>query len=167
MKAISILQPWATLVASGFKHFETRSWNIKYRGELLIHASAKWNNSLYQKIIDIGAEEPLYSIGYHLTSIKNGTIKTNLPLGAIIGKVNLIDCIKVSDLQLMKDTCTPMRAGGKLVPENWDREFAFGDYSFGRYGWLLSEPVLFKTPIPYKGQLQIWNYNGEIPESAD
>ena len=38
MKAITILQPFATLIASGEKHFETRSWKTDYRGPLLIHA---------------------------------------------------------------------------------------------------------------------------------
>ncbi len=46
MKAISILQPWASLVALGHKKIETRSWNTKYRGELLIHASKKQTHML-------------------------------------------------------------------------------------------------------------------------
>jgi hypothetical protein len=41
MKVISIIQPWATLIAIGEKKFETRSWSTKYRGELAIHASKK------------------------------------------------------------------------------------------------------------------------------
>lgn len=40
MKVISIMQPWATLIVLGHKKIETRSWNTKYRGEILIHASA-------------------------------------------------------------------------------------------------------------------------------
>jgi activating signal cointegrator 1 len=39
MKAISLLQPWATLVVMGVKTIETRSWQTPHRGELLIHAS--------------------------------------------------------------------------------------------------------------------------------
>jgi hypothetical protein len=38
MRALSILQPWATLLLSGAKHYETRSWKTDYRGPLLIHA---------------------------------------------------------------------------------------------------------------------------------
>ena len=47
MKVLSILQPWASLCLTvdekgkALKQIETRSWNTKYRGELLIHASAK------------------------------------------------------------------------------------------------------------------------------
>ena len=38
MKALTIIQPWATLIASGHKMNETRSWKTNYRGEVLIHA---------------------------------------------------------------------------------------------------------------------------------
>ena len=38
MKALTIKQPWATLIIQGDKRFEFRSWQTKYRGELLIHA---------------------------------------------------------------------------------------------------------------------------------
>jgi hypothetical protein len=39
MKALSIIQPWATLLAMGAKKIETRSYRTPYRGPLLIHAS--------------------------------------------------------------------------------------------------------------------------------
>ena len=38
MKVLTIKQPWATLIAKGYKEYEFRTWNTKYRGELLIHA---------------------------------------------------------------------------------------------------------------------------------
>ncbi len=41
MKAISIRQPWASMIASGEKTIETRTWSTKYRGPLLIVASKK------------------------------------------------------------------------------------------------------------------------------
>lgn len=43
MKAISIKQPWANLIASGQKTIETRVWTAEYRGPLLI-VSAKSPN---------------------------------------------------------------------------------------------------------------------------
>ncbi|WBF05198.1 ASCH_ASC-1 domain containing protein [Burkholderia phage CSP3] len=39
MKALSIRQPWAWLVAAGHKDIENRTWRTSYRGPLLIHAS--------------------------------------------------------------------------------------------------------------------------------
>jgi hypothetical protein len=39
LKAISVKQPWANLIASGEKTIETRLWETKYRGPLLIVSS--------------------------------------------------------------------------------------------------------------------------------
>jgi hypothetical protein len=39
MKAISIKQPWANLIASGQKTIETREWSTSYRGQLLLVSS--------------------------------------------------------------------------------------------------------------------------------
>lgn len=41
MKAISLKQPWANMIASGRKTIETRTWPTKYRGEILIVSSRK------------------------------------------------------------------------------------------------------------------------------
>lgn len=41
MKVLSIIEPWASLIANGKKSIETRSWKTSYRGELYIHASKK------------------------------------------------------------------------------------------------------------------------------
>ena len=38
MKAITIKQPFASLIAAGLKEYEFRTWKTKYRGEILIHA---------------------------------------------------------------------------------------------------------------------------------
>jgi len=39
MKAITIKQPWAQLIARRLKHIENRSWVTSYRGPLIIQAS--------------------------------------------------------------------------------------------------------------------------------
>ena len=39
MKALTLLQPWASLVAIGVKRWETRAWRTSYAGPLAIHAS--------------------------------------------------------------------------------------------------------------------------------
>jgi hypothetical protein len=41
VKALTLHQPWASLVAAGVKMIETRSWSTRYRGPLAIHAGAK------------------------------------------------------------------------------------------------------------------------------
>ena len=68
MKALSLKQPWAELVANGRKKIELRKWNTNFRGRFLIHAS---------KIPDFDA---MKRFGFD-----------NLPMGAIVGKANLAD----------------------------------------------------------------------------
>jgi len=41
MKAISLWQPWASMIASGKKTIETRKWATSYRGDLLICSTRK------------------------------------------------------------------------------------------------------------------------------
>ena len=39
LRALTLTQPWASLIAAGAKHWETRSWRTRFRGELAIHAA--------------------------------------------------------------------------------------------------------------------------------
>lgn len=41
MKVITLWQPWASLIAHGYKTYETRSWTTSYRGQLAIHAAKR------------------------------------------------------------------------------------------------------------------------------
>ena len=41
MKALSVKQPWASMIASGQKTIELRSWQTRYRGDLIICASKR------------------------------------------------------------------------------------------------------------------------------
>lgn len=150
MKVLSILQPWASLVVTkdpktgkAYKQIETRSWNTKYRGPLLIHAGI---GKQYRKLPTDG---PLWM---------NCPMRLfeSMPFGAIIGMVNLVDTF-------------PMETAGKVFQKmsdigikDQDQEIAFGDYSTGRTGWILSDPILFQTPIPCKGNLSIWNLPAEL-----
>jgi len=72
MKCLSVCQPFANLIIQGKKTMELRKWNTKFRGEFLVHAP--------QKI--------------RLDDCKRLKIKSNLVVGAIIGKVELIDVKK-------------------------------------------------------------------------
>lgn len=131
MKVLSIKEPYATLIASGKKLIETRSWKTNYRGEIFIHASGT-------KL----AKEYLTS-EYVLSLITN----LNLNFGNIICKANLIDCVYMDDNFLNKIKLNT-------------KEYNLGLYEKGRYAWIFEdvEPIY---PIPVKGKLNIWNYEGE------
>lgn len=55
-----------------------------------------------------------------------------------------------------------MKTDNKISQDLIEQELAFGDYSPNRFGWLLANAVWFVNPIPAKGSLSIWNFNGEI-----
>lgn len=131
MKVISIREPFATLIANGTKTIETRSWKTNYRGELFIHASGK---KLAKDIL---------TNGYVLDLIKN----LDMSYGNIICRCNLVDCIYMDEefLEYIKHNPT---------------EYNVGEYKLGRYAWIIKdiEPIY---PIFAKGQLSIWNFDGE------
>jgi hypothetical protein len=76
VKALTVRQPWASLIVDGIKDVENRSWRTNYRGRLGIHAAQRFD----QELMD------LYG---HL-------LDDDLPLGALIGSVKLIDCVNNS-----------------------------------------------------------------------
>ena len=43
MKALTIHQPWAGMIAAGWKRIETRTWRTKHRGQIAIHASQTYD----------------------------------------------------------------------------------------------------------------------------
>lgn len=128
MKVLTIKQPWATLIMQGYKRFEFRSWQTKYRGDLLIHAG---------KGID---KEAIKRLSKYLPK--------ELPLGKILGKVTLIDCVKMSP-----------EFKEELLKENSD---IYTKSSFQEnYGWQMDDVQAFKEPIEAKGHLSLWKYNIE------
>jgi hypothetical protein len=89
MKALSIRQPWATLICKGIKNVENRTWKTNYRGKLLIHASS------YKCPKDFVYRLPLELCSPLCNEITYGSIKPDdFISGAIIGYVDLVDCIE-------------------------------------------------------------------------
>ena len=137
MKAITVKQPWASLIVHGIKDIENRTWACpkKYIGQrVLIHAGASswiWNRVLnYINFVNKKLLPVFIKLGY------NGTWLRNLPTGSIIGSVQIVGCVINH-------------------PSIWAEK--------GVYNWVLANPVLFEKPIPAKGKLSFWDYNGELP----
>jgi activating signal cointegrator 1 len=158
MKVISLLQPWASLVVLGHKKIETRSWNTKYRGELLIHASA--SKKMAKFFIDVEPFQGVFEkhFDWLIPNIDE------LPFGAIIGKVNLIDTFHTEDAETIINHSEDLfeiinTKDNKAFEKAVTKEIAFGDYSPNRYGWLLSNPIVFDNPIPAKGMLGLWEFD--------
>ena len=76
MKALTICQPYAELIARGLKPIENRTWPTPYRGRLFIHAgkSRAWLDD---------DDERMYP---------------GLLFGAIVAVATLYDCVRVDRL---------------------------------------------------------------------
>lgn len=140
MKALTLTQPWATLVALGVKTIETRSWSTSYRGPLAIHAATSfpaWARGFARTT----ARRDLYAMAREL----DGDIfdPKVLPRGAVLCAVRLMDVVSTSE-------------------PGFDRfytgEVEYGDYSPGRFAWYLSHLHRLPDPIPAKGALGLWEW---------
>ena len=157
MKAITLTQPWATLVSLGAKTIETRSWGTSHRGWLAIHA-AKTMPSFAR---DLCFDEPFFSAleaaGDWVPDAENPTVtKLNLPYGAIVAVVNLHH---VGEIR------RAWNGNPYVYPKDWSvtgDEVAFGDYTFGRRGWILANPHPLREPIPCRGAQGLWDIPAEI-----
>ena len=130
MKAISLKEPWASLVSEKIKCIETRSWFTKYRGELYIHVSKR---KLTKNDLLIFKEQ------LNLLKVKN------FRYGYIIAKCNLVDC-KYMNENFINEI------------KNNHKEYICGNYKIGRYAWILKNIEVLEKPIEHKGQLGIWNF---------
>lgn len=141
LKAITIQQPWATLIAIGEKTFETRTWATKHEGILAIHAGKTIDKEAYKKHAEVLARH-----GY--------PTKDSLPVGAVIATTFIGTQHKV----VSEDKGNSAVTDQGLTIEG--SEYQYGYYDVGNFAWKLDSVKKFAEPIPSKGQLGLWNFNG-------
>lgn len=142
VKALSLIQPWASLIAFGEKRIETRSWATSYRGIVAIHAS--------KRIPPEDREFVECDEDFQTALSRNGVTLKDLPLGCIIATAVLDRCIPTIQA----------RAYLEEVPGNWpEHERHFGNFDRGRFAWLLTDVRPLRNPIPAKGSLGLWEWD--------
>lgn len=134
MKAISLWQPWATLIAIGVKQYETRSWATSYRGLLAIHAAKR-----PVKVEEITFE---ISLGLIAAGIRD---PYSVPLGAILCIVRLVDVVTTESL---------MDIEGFFDTD----EYCYGNYDDNRYAWKMEVVKIAPEPISVKGAKGLWTW---------
>ncbi len=138
VKALTLHQPWASLIAAGLKQYETRSWSTSYRGPLAIHAGQQ-NGEL-----DLAAV---------LTDKERARLPGVLPSGAVVCLCRLVDVVK-----------SEMIAAD---PEfSVSRESHLGNFAPGRHGWKLEVVKVFDPPIPARGEQGLWEWGMPIDEPS-
>lgn len=149
MKAISIKQPWASLIVHGIKDIENRSWKCpeKYIGQrVLIHSGAKIadfkiNKKQFAEIEKCGYGK---TFGIITSMIKSDDFNPYIYFSAIIGSVEIADCVQYHP---------------SIWAEQWTKKDGI---DIPIYNWVLANPILFPTPIPAKGKLSFWQSDVEI-----
>jgi len=126
MKALTISQPYASLIASGEKWIENRTWSTRYRGPLAIHAGRGTQYLSRDELADY-------------------------PTGAIVAVGRLAACVRYrrGDDVLARDAplCGSRRTWGELVAH---------PYTEGPWCWVIEDVVRLARPIPCRGQVGLW-----------
>lgn len=140
MKALTLHQPWASLVAIGAKRFETRSWpapRTLQPGDLLaIHAS--------KRAAVCGYDEMPVGAGYAATEALGGSwlVARAIPTGCVLAVCKFI-------------SCSEMRLQNLTTERN---ELLWGDWTPGRYAWELRVAYRMPEPIPARGRQGLWEW---------
>lgn len=146
MKAITIWQPWASLLVSGRKRYETRSWATPYRGPIAIHAAKRpVRQTIDALVADRGAG--WLTLDYFDSLFMRPGELNQLPTGAIVGTAILTRCNLVTEAFVAK--LTPM-------------ELALGDFTLGRYAWEFHGMIPVDLPVPAKGMQGLWEWRGSL-----
>jgi len=130
-KALSIKQPWAWLICTGYKDIENRDWFI---GRKVASGMVNFTIPLPQRIyVHAGKQSDLteetlnfiHKIVNPLTHEYGSTWRDVLSFGSIIGEVDITGCVKESK----------------------------SPWFVGKYGFTLANPILYEETIPCKGKL--------------
>jgi hypothetical protein len=146
MKALSVKQPWASLICTprednpllGIKDIENRTWRTHFRGKIYIHASAK------KVDVDFTTEQTASLFSNEIWNPEIGFSKDLLVVSAIIGEVEIIDCVQDH-------------------PSIWAEKSDWQEVGWTEkpiWNWVLANPVLYDKPIlNVKGKLSFWEFN--------
>lgn len=168
MRTISIKQPWASLICLGIKDIENRTWKCpqKYIGErVFIHASGNEKDNTFSKLNSVQLE--------YLA--KHWDNRLSIPkCAAIIGSVQIVGCvinhtsIWAEKIQMPFGNKCPecgreiadLKSDYQECPDCRRKLWRHSNYDAPIYNWLLANPILFSSPIPAKGKLSFWKFEG-------
>lgn len=151
MKAISIKQPYSSLIVHGIKDIENRTWPCpkKYIGQrVLIHASATPVNMINPSSVFTNQQWDFLTEEQKMLIISGA-----MPTGSIIGSVQIVGCvINHPSVWAEKTENYTVGMNPKLYEVLTDKKVV--------YNWILANPIIYDEPIPAKGKISFWDYPG-------
>ena len=175
MKAISLWQPYASLIAFGSKPYETRRWSPpdSLIGErIAIHAAKKKIPNYEYNAYCYYEDDDRHGVSYEFQTQFKISFDVDwrklLPYGSVVATAKLNAVYKVFYKHtnhcnnVVSCSVNYRKSNGELmhmkhIPVEYDE---FGDYSVGRYLWELTDIVTMDEPIPAIGRQGFWNWNG-------
>jgi hypothetical protein len=170
MKALSLYNPWAVLIAIGAKKIETRDWFTPYRGPLAIHATKAFSREDQELCSEAPFYEALKAAGYGQRVQERMSFGDPrpwshvLPLGAIVATARLADCVPIHQRHgaIYLGTSAQPAQLRRVV----DPELSFGGYGPGRWAWLLEDVQRLEPTIPTLGARGLWDWDEGQPAPA-
>jgi len=162
MKALTLTQPWASLMAIGAKKIETRSWRTPYRGSIAIHAAKGFPGEVKRfceaEVVCDALGWPRMGAITQASLNESARLIKSLPVGMVLATARLISCIPTREIEPEKIIEVDHLAGcGDF--EITEQEYAFGNYDPGRWAWLFADVKLLPVPDPVKGALSLWEWD--------
>lgn len=143
MKTLSIKQPWASLIATGVKDIENRTWQTHYRGRILIHATKKpipFNGLSNGVDFTLDQTKSIFNTWPISTHGRYADFMSKWPNASIIGEVDIVDCVINNNSIWAEKTSN--------------------DSPKPIYNWVLANPIIYDEPIlNVKGKLSLWEFN--------
>lgn len=145
MRALTIWQPWATLIAHGLKRYEFRRYRTPWRlvGQpIAIHAGARKPTTEDIRSVLNSINGAPFSLGEDARELIETTPLSDYPLGAIIATAVLGEPLSPWEV-----------ASASGFSETRDGEF--------NWAWPLSDVEMIEA-IPCKGKQGFWVYRGSL-----
>lgn len=152
MKALTVYQPWASLISMGLKTVETRGWKTNYRGPLAIHAAKRlWP----QAGVELLNNERVLEAWRHASGAEMQKAWHLWPHGAIVATCRLAYCREIPDWPALYVYDVRMKAEVRIEES---LEGLLGDFTPGRFIWVLENIQPLIKPIPAMGRQGMWEW---------
>ena len=180
IRALTLHQPWASLIAWGVKRYETRPRPLSYRGPLAIHAAKVWTQEQADAHLQFGGALFVDHYGF-------ARWLEQPPLGCVVAVADLVDCQRMvapctcdEDPQICQNpesstasptglescgSCTEDLEPGEIsVASVSEAERLCGYWHPGRWAYRLENVRRLAEPIPARGKQGLWRF--DLPEGV-